>query len=105
MLKSFLDDEKAMRKDERPIQYDNGGSAFNANTSFMDSQGGSRSVSRSPMRGGNRSRSGLSNQKSAARTAPRSQAQSKQGNNNNRHSDLIAVRTLDFGQDSSIAAQ
>ena len=104
MLKSFLDEEKAHRMDERPIQYGESGSAFGPNTSVMESRGGSRSASRSPMRGGNRSRSVLSNQKSAARTVPRSQVQSKQGNNM-QHSDLIAVRTLDFGQDSSIAAQ
>ena len=54
MLKSFLDTEKATRKDDRPLQYadERDTSAFGPNTSMMgDSMhGGSRSASRSPIR-------------------------------------------------------
>ena len=50
MLKSFLDTEKANRKDERPMQYGNDMSAFGPknDTTMM---GDSRSASRSPAPG------------------------------------------------------
>ena len=56
MLKSFLDTEKATRKDDRPLQYvdERDISAFGPNTSMLGDStvrgGGSRSVSRSPIR-------------------------------------------------------
>ena len=45
MLKSFLDTEKANRKDERPMQYANTSAFGPANDSIVES----RSMSRSPV--------------------------------------------------------
>ena len=55
MLRSFLETEKATRKDDRPLQYvdERDISAFGPNTSMMGDQSvryASRSASRSPIR-------------------------------------------------------
>ena len=75
MLKSYLETEKANRKDDRPMQYatDANTSAFGANTSAYESMraGGSRSVSPSPNARNNdnmfKSQSVLSNERSRSR--------------------------------------